>query len=260
MAIEWIDVRKVDIDALLLLERVQIAWLFDYLPAEDLAPILAERPYIRRFFERKCPEIGAALGGLGPPAPAAAPCGRDHEERVLRKIADWLVYALDPEAYDRQPFTRWDSAELLGLADFRGKRVVDVGAGTGRLGLTVADRASAVYCVEPVGNLRAFIAEKAGRLGLATVYCTDGLITAIPFEDGFADVVLAGHVFGDEPEREHRELSRVAKRGGSIILCPGNIDADNDIHAFLVAAGFGWSAFDEPGDGRKRKYWKRNGG
>jgi MFS transporter, DHA3 family, macrolide efflux protein len=41
-----------------------------------------------------------------------------------------------------------------------------------------------------------------------------------------------------------------------IIICPGNSDKDNDVHAFLIEKGFSWSRFEEPRDGWKRKYWK----
>ena len=54
----------------------------------------------------------------------------------------------------------------------------------------------------------------------------------------------------------------MTRPGGMVILCPGNGDHDNDIHAFLLAQGFQWARFHEPegptdpGNGWKRKYWK----
>jgi len=81
-------------------------------------------------------------------------------------------------------------------------------------------------------------------------------MTSIPLPAGFADITMAGHVFGDDPVQEYAELARITRVGGMIILCPGNNDADNDIHRALVEYGFHWSRFEEPGDGWKRKYWK----
>ncbi|HKL74593.1 MAG TPA: hypothetical protein VJ881_00875, partial [Halanaerobiales bacterium] len=72
-----------------------------------------------------------------------------------------------------------------------------------------------------------------------------------------AEVITGGHVFGDYFDREYNELIRVIKDGGKIVLCPGNNDVDNDRHKYLVDKGFNWSSFMEPGDGMKRKYWKR---
>ena len=88
------------------------------------------------------------------------------------------------------------------------------------------------------------------------MYAGDGLITAIPFEDGFADVSLGGHVFGDDLQAEWDELFRVTLPGGMVILCPGNNDMDNETHLFLLDQGFEWGRFEEPRDGWKRKYWR----
>lgn len=175
---------------------------------------------------------------------------------ILRSINDLLVCVLDPAIYDAQPFLDWDSQELLSLVNFRNKVVIDVGAGTGRLTMTVAPFAANVFSVEPVANLRRYLKAKAEQQGWKNVFPVDGLITAMPFPDQFAEIVLAGHVFGDDPEQEYRELLRVARPGGIIILCPGNRDLENETHQFLTSVGFKWSCFEEPGAGRMRKYWK----
>jgi ubiquinone/menaquinone biosynthesis C-methylase UbiE len=83
----------------------------------------------------------------------------------------------------------------------------------------------------------------------------NGLITALPFADDMAEIVMAGHVFGDEMEAELTELRRVTRPGGMILLCPGSSLTQVAAHRFLVAHGFSWSEFEEPGDGTKRKYW-----
>jgi len=145
----------------------------------------------------------------------------------------------------------------LCLADFSSKTVIDVGSGTGRLTLTIATIAAIVFAVEPVANLRSYLKQKSLNQGVRNVYPVDGLITDIPFPDRFADITMGGHVFGDCPEAEYKELLRVTKPGGMIILCPGNSDKDNDLHNFLTAKGFNWSRFEEPRDGWKRKYWQK---
>lgn len=260
MAVNWMDVRGMSFDALLLLEKVQIKWLLDSMSNEDLEIALDANPVVKWYLANKCPERREKVAEIGRPRDGFRDAARirEAEERVLASIADWLVYLVEPESYDRQPFLGWNDNELLSLADFGGKVVLDVGSGTGRLAFAVAGSAKAVYCVEPVGNLRDRIRAKARERGLGNVYAVDGLITEIPFQAGFADIVMGGHVFGDELEREHDELSRVTKRGGVVILCPGNNDRDNEVHAFLVGKGFEWARFEEPGDGMKRKYWKAN--
>ena len=177
------------------------------------------------------------------------------EKTVLQSINDLLVYVVNPAIYDAQPFLDWNSEELLTITDFSSKIVIDVGAGTGRLTFIVAPLAAQVFAVEPVTNLRNYLKEKANKKKLSNIYPVDGLITDIPLPDRFADITMGGHVFGDQPEEEYRELVRVTKPGGMIILCPGNNDEDNRVHELLVSRGFDWSRFEEPEDGPKRKYW-----
>lgn len=81
-------------------------------------------------------------------------------------------------------------------------------------------------------------------------------MTEIPFNSGFADVTMSGHVFGDNPLEEWSELERITKPGGVVILCPGNNDKDNSVHSLLIEQGCLWSRFEEPRDGMKRKHWK----
>jgi ubiquinone/menaquinone biosynthesis C-methylase UbiE len=175
---------------------------------------------------------------------------------VLDMINDLVVYVVDATIYDNLPFLGWDSNELTSLVDFSGKTVIDIGSGTGRLAFTAAEKAAAVFAVEPVGNLRYYLKEKARKLGFRNVYVVDGLITDLPFPDGFADVTMEAHVFGDAYEAEHQEMRRVTRAGGMVIHCPGNNDRDDEVHHFLAAQGYQWSRFEEPTDGMKRKYWK----
>lgn len=258
MPTEWIDISGLSFNNLLLLERVQLSWFPGWLPEAELAVALRANPAVEWFFRHKCPELTPWLDGVMAAQPAVeadAETVRQAEVKVMRAMFDLLTYAVAPEIYDAQPFLKWDSGELSEMTDYRGKVALDIGAGTGRLAFVLAPLAETVYAVEPVENLRRYIREKATRLGFSNVYAVDGLIESIPFADEFADVVVGGHVFGDYLEEEYRGMMRVLKPGGMAILCPGNNDVDNEIHAFLVAHGFAWSRFEEPGDGIKRKYW-----
>ena len=253
--LDWLPTEDLSFNTLLLLERVQLSWLPGWVPERELGIALRANPVVAWFLGRKCPEIAAWAEKLVQQAgPNATPeAVRAAEVTVMRSINDLLVYVVDPWLYDAQPFLGWDSTELSDLLPWAGLRVIDVGAGTGRLALTVAPQAAVVFAVEPVGNLRRTIVEKARRQGLANVYAVDGLITAIPFPDGFADVAMSGHVFGDDPAAEFAEMARVVRPGGWVVFCPGNNDRDNEAHRYLVARGCDWSRFEEPGDGVKRK-------
>jgi SAM-dependent methyltransferase len=258
MPLDWIDTKHLSFNNLLLMEREQIRWFPGWLPESELSLALHANPVIAWYLRHKCPEVVTWLDRVMSLAVRAGDREAIYaaEQSVLSSIEDLLVYAIDPSIYDALPFLGWDDAELTGLVDFAGQLVLDVGSGTGRLALAAAERGAVVFPVEPVENLRRYLKDKSLRLGFTDVYPVDGLITAIPFPGGFADVTMGGHVFGDVPDAECNELERVTRRGGMVILCPGNNDQDNPAHEVLVTRGYRWSRFEEPGDGWKRKYWK----
>jgi SAM-dependent methyltransferase len=259
MPVNWMDVSQVSINSLLLLEAVQISWFPNWLPKKELAIVLHANPVIEWYFRNKCLQVNAWVDSVmenGKNSFTTDPgIIRQAEIALLKSVEDLVVYAVDPAVYDAQPFLTWDSNELLSLGDFSEKIVLDIGAGTGRLAFTTAPLAKVVFAVEPVWNLRRYLCQKAKQLGLKNVYAVDGIITNIPFPEEFADIVMGGHVFGDDPQQELNELIRVPRPGGIIILLPGNNDIDNDIHHFLLQQGFEWAVFIEPPSDKMRKYW-----
>ncbi len=264
MPTDWIDVTDLSFNVLLLLERTLLSLFPGWLPEAELAVALYANPAVEWYLRHKCPALNPWLDKVTTQHSAAGAASpqqvRRAELKVMREIDDLLTYTLDPDSYDRQPFTGWDSRELSEMLDFAGKTVLDIGAGTGRLTFIAAEKAETVFAVDPAESMRRYIKDKAKKLGLRNIFAVDGLIDDIPFPNNFADVVIAGHVFGSQPEQDYKELMRVLKPGGMLILCPGNYDRDNERHDYLMAQGFAWSRFEEPGDGYKRKYWRRKEG
>ena len=261
MPVNWIDVTSLSFNVMLLLERVQLSWFPGWLPENNLAIALRANPVVEWYMRHKCPEINEWLdeviqnaSDINNVAPEEV---RRAEEAVIGSINDLVTYVVAPEVYDAQPFLAWDSEELSSLVDFSGKIVIDIGSGTGKLALIAAEKAEAVYAVEPVANLRQYLRKKAGERLLWNIFPVDGLITDIPFPDNFADIAMGGHVFGDNCQQEYAEMIRVTKPSGMVILCPAGAKQDDDRHNFLRSNGFEWSQFHEPGEGMVRKYWKR---
>ena len=258
MAANWIDTSKLPFNSLLLLESIQISWFPGWLPEKELAIALGANSTVEWFLRNKCPEIRNWLDKIV--SLDTGECNKNDihkaEQAILNSINDLLTYVIDPSIYDAQPFLQWNSSELTSIVDFNGKIIIDVGAGTGKITFIAALKAQAVYAVEPVANLRFYLKQKAKKKGISNVFPVDGLITDIPFQDNFADIVMGGYVFGDNKEAEHKEMERVTKKGGTVIYCPGNNDLDNERHQFLVNKGYKWSKFETPGKGMKRKYWR----
>jgi SAM-dependent methyltransferase len=255
----WMDVSKVSFNALLLLEPLHIEYLATREPDAQMGTALKENPAVDWYMRQIYPPCGDYIDrcldlAQEDPNPEEL---RKAEISVLDRIQDWLIYVLDPEKYDRLPFLSWDDASLMGMANFMDKVVIDIGSGTGRLAFAVASVASTVYAVEPVANLRRFLWEKREKLGFINVFPSDGTIIQIPLPDDFADIVMSGHVFGDDPAAEYHEMARVTRDGGLVILHPGtSASSGNETHQYLLDQGFEFDIFEEPGDGTKRKYWK----
>ena len=254
----WLDVSNIDFHALLLLERLHLRYLAQRQPSKAMGTALKAHSAVQWYFKQTYPPITAYLDGclaLGEPNPSQKAL-REAEIEVLDSMHDWLIYVLDPGKYDQLAFLAWDDEELLSMAHFEDKIVLDIGSGTGRLAFAVAPLARVVYAVEPVANLRRYLWQKREKLGMANVYPADGSITRIPFPENFADIVMAGHVFGEEPENEYQEMLRVTRIGGKILLHPGtNAGSEDAAHHFLIDKGFQFDTFEEPGEGLKRKYW-----
>src|SRR6056297_1625799 len=260
MPLNWMTIDDTPFQVMLFLEDFHIDYLAqsnDHTQALYIA--LKANPDVEWFFRKKSPVFNTWFDGVEQELSGlkSSLSVRGAEKQLLRTFNDWIVYICDPEIYDNLSLTKWDKQELLALTDFNNKRVIDIGPATGIQTFPVAEIASAVYAVEPVKTLRDYLRKKSKTKGFNNIYVTEGLMTQLPFEDDFADIVMAGHVFGDAPIEEYEEMLRVCKPDGMIILCPGNNDTDDERHAFLVEKGFSWDRFEEPGDGIKRKYWKR---
>ncbi|MDR2648129.1 MAG: class I SAM-dependent methyltransferase [Clostridiales bacterium] len=154
----------------------------------------------------------------------------------------------------------WDKERLYEMVDFRNKVVLDVGAGSGRLTFAAAVLAKEVYASEPVETMREFIRNKAKREGVANIRVAEALVTSIPYPDNSFDIVMSGHVVGDDWDAEIAELTRVCKSGGWLLDCPGD-ETDNydrgEQHNPLVQRGWEEMRYVGNGGGNVYRYRKQ---
>ena len=62
--------------------------------------------------------------------------------------------------------------------------------------------------------------------------------TVPPYEDNAFDIVMSGHVVGDDYDKELAELERATKSGGWILDCPGEDDRKAAPKQELLKRGF----------------------
>ena len=225
--LQWIDPTEYDFSCMLLFEGFQIRYLLGLTDAryrQDLGIALRYNPAVSWYFVHKCPEKAELVEALVQAAPETdALTVRQIECRILGCVEDFVIYTTPERMAANCPFIYgWDKTRLLELAEFRGKTVLDVGSGSGRLAFAAAEQAAEVYASEPVETLREFLRNEARRKGVGNLRVADGMCNDLPYPDSTFDIVMSGHVVGDNLDAELAELERVAKPGGWLLDCPGD--------------------------------------
>jgi SAM-dependent methyltransferase len=153
-----------------------------------------------------------------------------------------LLYRCEPELYDRLV-----SAERLhpGVLDWlpdNVERIVEVGAGTGRLTLDLVHRAREVVAIEPAAPLREMLTQKLAQARHGDrARVTAGFFDDLPVADDWSDLVVACSAL--TPEAMHggdaglAEMERVARPGGRVVVVwPNNV-------SWLAARGYRYVSF-----------------
>lgn len=98
--------------------------------------------------------------------------------------------------------------------------VLDCAAGTGALTVAAAKKAHKVVCTDLSENMLFRARKKAKRYGADNIVFEKRNIFDLRDEDDTYDCVIAGNVLHllDNPQGAVRELCRVTKKGGKIIL------------------------------------------
>jgi ubiquinone/menaquinone biosynthesis C-methylase UbiE len=233
MGLGWINPEDYSFNSFLLMERFQVRLMLEsggWRNNKDewkysMGVALNANPAVKWYLERKCPEYTVAMNEISSIAPTVTDMAeiRKAEVYVLASVEDWVTHTT-PEVMETncQYIRGWDKERLYEMADIRDKIVLDVGAGSGRLTFAAAALAKEVYASEPVETMREFIRNKAKREGITNIRVAEALATSIPYPDNTFDIVMSGHVVGDDGDAEIAELTRVCKSEGWLLDCPGD--------------------------------------
>ena len=110
--------------------------------------------------------------------------------------------------------------ELVKILVPKGAEVLDCAAGTGSLSVAAAEKAHKVVCTDLSENMLFRARKKAKRYGADNIVFEKRNIFELCDKDDTYDCVIAGNVLHllDNPQGAVRELCRVAKSGGKVIV------------------------------------------
>jgi len=156
-----------------------------------------------------------------------------------------LLYRLEPELYDRLASVERLHPGVVGWLPCGVDRIVEVGAGTGRLTMELVGRGRHVVAVEPALPLRQILRRKleaAGHGNRARVI--GGFFDQLPLPGDSADLVVACSAFTPSPghggDSGLAEMERVCRPGGQVaIIWPNHLD-------WLAGRGYRYVSFPGP--------------
>jgi SAM-dependent methyltransferase len=149
--------------------------------------------------------------------------GRPADPQSDITLAWELLYRIEPELYERLVAAERLHPGVLAWLPRDVERIVEVGAGTGRLTLELVDRAREVVAVEPAAPLRAILERKLARADHGDrARVTHGFFDDLPVADAEADLVVTCSALTAAPghggEAGLAEMERVCRPGGLVVV------------------------------------------
>lgn len=138
--------------------------------------------------------------------------------KKVKVLPSAVGYNLAADVYDENEnyLNSFEQGELIPLLGaLAGKKVLDVGAGTGRLSLPLANRGAQVMALDVSPKMLELVKKKNSKI--TTVV---GDAESLPFADGSFDIVTAAFliVHLKDPIRFFDEVYRVLKDGGKFLV------------------------------------------
>jgi SAM-dependent methyltransferase len=154
-----------------------------------------------------------------------------------------LIYRLEPDLYDRLVAAEPLHPGILEWLPPHVPRIIEVGAGTGRLTLDLVARCDQLTAVEPAQPLRERLRGKLPS-SEGNLRIVGGFFDALPAADRSAELVIACSALTPEPahggEGGLAEMERVCAPGGMVVIVwPNDVD-------WLVRHGFHYLSFPGP--------------
>ena len=129
-----------------------------------------------------------------------------------------------------------EAAMLAMIGDRHFENHVDLGTGTGRMMELFSTRAGNLFGLDSSRDMLAVARANLEKAGLRQGQVRHGDIYALPFADGFADLVTMHQVlhFLDDPARAIAEARRILAPGGLLMItdfAPHNLEDLRSLHA-----------------------------
>jgi SAM-dependent methyltransferase len=206
--------------------------------------VIASETRTRRGVELRRRYSPAEVGVLSEDEARRFAPGGTADPRSDVTLAWELLYRLEPELYERLVAAERLHPGVLAWLPTGVERIVEVGAGTGRLTLELVERAREVLAIEPAGPLREILNRKLSRAKNGhRARVAHGFFDDLPVADDYADLVVACSALTPAPghggEAGLAAMERVCRPGGCVVIVwPNHVP-------WLAAHGYRHVSFDD---------------
>ena len=142
-----------------------------------------------------------------------------HDESVQRQFDSRAAAYLASNVHASGPDLKGALA-LVQSMPRRPARILDLGCGAGHLGFALSSAADEIIACDPAEGMLATVRQAARDRGLANIGTGQARAEALPFADGYFDVVAtrySAHHWGNVPEAL-REARRVLANDGYVLV------------------------------------------